>query len=118
MLSGAARKGRSDVDDPHPPVRELLDFEGLDVVNGFAGGQVMVVRGTQPDHWQVALEDDPDPSIPEREWVPWHLVGYHFGEFVPSVEPYRVARQIPGAPPGAVGIEVVGKTTRRQVRLW
>src|SRR3954452_12001820 len=101
-----------------PPVRELLDFDEIEVVNGIPGGQILIAHGTQPDHWKVELEDDVGPAIPEREWIPWHLVGYHFGEFLPDPQPFNASRDVPAAPPDALGIEVVGKSRREQVRLW
>jgi hypothetical protein len=107
------------VGDTHPPVREALEFDGFEVVIGFVSGRFVVVWGTQPDHLQVALEDDPAPAIPEREWIPWDLVGYHFGEYVPDPQPFKIVRQVPEPPPpGAKGIEIVGKSKRVQVPLW
>jgi hypothetical protein len=98
----------------HPPIRELLNFENTHLSGGVAGDMFLTVSGTQPDAWIVELEDDPDPSIPEPEWVRWQIVGYHFGEYRPDPKPYSVTRQVPELPPGAKGIEIVGKdkTTR------
>lgn len=94
----------------HPPIREPLDFDHVEVAIGIAGGHLVKVSGTQPDDWTIALEDNPDPSIPEPEWVRWMLVGYHFGEYRPDPQPFSVAREVRSLSPGAKGIEIVGKT--------
>ena len=101
----------------HPPVREHLDFENVQVASGIAGGFFITVSGSQPDSWQIALEDDSNPSIPELEWVRWEIVGYHFGEYRPDPHPYSVTRQVPVLPPNAKGIEIVGKAKTERVSL-
>lgn len=101
-------------DQPRPPVRERLDFEEIDVTGGIAGGRVISVLGTQPDDWSVEIEDDPDPSIPEPEWIRWELVGYHFGEFVPNPQPFTVRRGTDELPPGAMGVESSARAAARR----
>jgi hypothetical protein len=99
--------------EPHPPVRELVDYDRVAIEIAFAGGSVIVVSGTQPDHFAMALEET--PGIPERGWVRFEVVGYHFGEYRPGPQPYTVACKLPDLPPGTEGIEIVGargKTTR------
>ena len=103
--------------DTHPPVRESLDFENVDVTVGPDGEVTVTVSGTQPDSWEIVLEDDPDPSIPEPEWLRWLVVGYHFGEYQPEPQAYTVARDPGTPPPGTVGIEIVGTTKSERVPI-
>jgi hypothetical protein len=95
---------------PRPPVREPLDFTDVHVAVGVVGSYFVSVSGTQPDAWTIELEDDPSPSIPEPEWVRWLLVGYHFGEYEPNPQPFSITRELQSLPPGAKGVEIVGKT--------
>ena len=101
----------------HLPVRELLSFESVHLAGGFVGGFTITVSGTQPDAWMVELEDDPNPSIPEPEWVRWEIVGYHTGEYRPDPHAYSVSRQVPDMSPDAKGVEIVGKNKTERVPI-
>lgn len=103
--------------ETRPPVREIADFTNVHVAGGIAGGFFITVSGTQPDRWQMALEDDPNPSIPEPEWVRWQIVGYHYADYRPDQQPYSVTRQVPPLPPESKGVEIVGKSKAERVPL-
>ena len=54
----------------------------------------------------MALEER--PGIPERGWLQYEVVGYHFGDNPPDPQPFRVAHGVPDLPPGTEGIEIIG----------
>jgi hypothetical protein len=105
------------VSGTHPPVRELIDFETVHVAIGTVSDAFLTVSGQTPWPMTVELEPDQAPSIPEPEWIRWEVVGYHYGDHRPEATPFAVTRTLPALPPGARGIEIVGKHRTEKVPM-
>lgn len=93
-------------------VVHALDWDSVEVIPMFAGGWLLVLRGTTPWPMRVALEPLPIPFAPE-DYYGVKLVGYDEGGVHPEVvTEFSVEKDLAELPKGRIGTVIIGATMR------
>jgi hypothetical protein len=101
---------------PTPTSCRLIDFEKVEVVPGFLPKTFfLIVSGTKP--WAtMKVELQPLIYIKQPDYWGIEVVGCQSGIGLPMTAPYHVVLDISNTL-GTAGIEVIGATTKKQIKV-
>jgi len=100
---------------PAQSVRRI-EFDSAEVVGGFPGGQVLVVRGEAPC-LNIDVRLSPLVYVECPEYWEIEVIGSLPGNFcLTAIKPYAVSMPLAGVV-GSSGIEVVGNSKRERIEV-